>query len=406
MLIRPMRDFLAPGFPPELMLAIACARWPLDESARREIELRAGVTLDWTLFLAWIERHGIGPLAHHNLRQAGSPLIPPPVLAELASRYARNVKLVLRQIAEAQRIQRTLNEAGIGSILIKGPVLSMIAFGDPALRASRDIDLLVAPVQLREADRLIRDAGYRRFAPDFELTPRQHALHERFRCQFGYHSEVSGLVVELHWRLTSNARLFRLDEGVLGERSRRVSLGGGDFRTLPSEDLFLYLCVHGGMHVWFRLKWLADIAALLRGAAPGFIESVAERANSLGIARPVRQALVLAQSLLDAPAPESVLRSAARDRATRGLVTAAYRALAWGGLPSEPAESRWFNMWVGLQAYRLRAEPAYLWAEFQDQLCSPEDWARLPLPEWLSFLYLPFRPISWAARKLRHAIVR
>ena len=401
-----MREFLAPTLPPELMLAIACARWPFDEGAREEIEHRAGATLDWKLFLAWIERHGIGPIAHHNLRQVGSPLIPSQVLTELAGQYARNVRLVLRQIAEAQRIQRTLSMAGIQSILIKGPVLSMIAFGDPTLRASRDIDLLVTPAQLHEADRLIRDAGYRRFAPDFELTPRQHALHERFRCQFGYHSESSSLVVELHWRLTSNARLLRLDEGPLRERSHRVSLGGGDVRTLPAEDLFLYLCVHGGVHVWFRLKWLADIAALLRGAAPGFIEGAAERANSLGIARPVHQALVLARALLDAPAPESVLKRAARDRATRGLVTAAYRALAWGGLPSEPAESRWFNMWVGLQAYRLRAEPTYLWAEFQDQLCSPEDWARLPLPESLSFLYLPIRPISWAARKLHQAIIR
>lgn len=401
-----MREFPAPNFPPELVLAIACARWPLDERARGEIEHRAGVTLDWKLFLAWIERHGIGPLAYHNLRQVGSPLVPSPVLAELAGGYARNVRLVLRQIAEARRIQRTLGAAGIRSILIKGPVLSMTAFGDPALRASRDIDLLVAPAQLREADRLIRDAGYRRFAPDFDLTPRQHALHERFRCQFGYHSEASGLVLELHWRLTSNARLLRLDEAELWERSQRVSVGGADFRTLPAEDLFLYLCVHGAMHVWFRLKWLADIAALLHGAAPGSIEGVAERARSLGVARPVHQALVLAHSLLDPPAPESVLRSAAGDGATRRLVTAAYQALAWGGLPSEPAQTRWFNMWVGLQAYRLRAEPAYLWAEFQDQLCSPEDWARLPLPEWLSFLYLPYRPISWAARKMRQAILR
>src|SRR5262249_60136033 len=104
-----MPDFPAPAFPPELMLVIACTRWPFDESSRSEVERRAGATLDWELFLAWIERHGIGPLAHHNLKQLGSPLIPSPVLAELAGRYARNVRLVLRQIAEAQRIQRMLD---------------------------------------------------------------------------------------------------------------------------------------------------------------------------------------------------------------------------------------------------------------------------------------------------------
>ena len=33
--------------------------------------------------------------------------------------------------------------------------------------------------------------------------------------------------------------------------------------TLPVSRLLLYLCVHGALDGWLRLKWLADIAALL-----------------------------------------------------------------------------------------------------------------------------------------------
>jgi hypothetical protein len=104
--------------------------------------------------------------------------------------------------------------------------------------------------------------------------------------------------------------------------------------------------------------------------------------------------------------PAQILTRAALDKAALGSAKAARRALFWKGSPSEPAETRWFNAWVGLQAYRLRPELAYRWAEWQDQLCSPEDWARIPLPEWLFFLYAPLRPFSWAVRKLKKVVIR
>jgi len=386
------------------MLAIACARWPPDEEARQNIERHARATLDWSRFLAWVTRHGVGPLVHRNLRRTTHPALPGFVLDQLQEQQARNARRVLSQIAEAARITRVLGDAGIRSITIKGPVLSLLAFGDPISRISRDVDILVDPNRTANADRLIIQAGYRRIAPDFELTPRQHALFQRFRCQFGYYSERSAVAQELHWRLTSNIKLFPLTGEALWARNDPVRLGGTDFHTLPDEEMFLYLCVHGSMHVWFRLKWLADIGALLRRAPPGFTEEVAKRAHSLGIARPFHQAIALAHLLLGAPVPPPVLAKATLDKATPGLVAAAYRALNWDGSPSEPSQTRWFNMWIGLQAYRLRPELAYWWAEFQDQLCSPEDWARLPLPDSLAFLYPAVRPISWTVRKLRQFV--
>ena len=394
-----MHKFSPASFAPELMLASACARWPLDEEARQNIQQHASATLDWSRFLGWVRRHGVGPLVHHNLRRTSNPAVPGSVLDQLQEEQVLNARRALSQVAEAARITRILADAGIRSIIIKGPVLSLLVFGDATLRASRDVDILVDPDQAANADRLIVQSGYRRIAPDFELSPRQHALYQRWRCQFGYYCERLGVAQELHWRLTSNARLLPLADAFWMRRDP-VLLGRSEFRTLPDEEMFLYLCVHGSMHVWFRLKWLADVAAILRCAPRDFAEAAAKRAYSLGIARPFHQAIALAHSLLDAPVPPSVLAKATLDRATPGLVAAAYRALNWNGSPSEPSETPWFNMWIALQAYRLRPELGYWWAEFQDQLCSPEDWARLPLPDSLTFLYPGVRPISWVVRKL------
>lgn len=403
---RSMRALESTEFTPELRLAVACARWPLDDEDRQEIRRLAAAELDWGRFLAWVARHGVAPLVRHNLRGSAPPSVPDAVLGQLHDWTMANARRALLQIAEAARITRLLGDAGIRSMMLKGPVLSLLAYGDATLRASRDIDLLVDPDKVRAADQLIGQSGYRRFDPDFELTPRQHQVFQRVRCQFAYYSEKIAVVQELHWRLSSNPTLLPLEAQTLWSRPGHVHLQGIDFVTLPDEELFLYLCVHGGVHVWFRLKWLADIAALLRRMPPGALDGAAQRSDSLGVARPFHQALLLAHSLLGAPVPVHILTRAALDKAALRSANAARRALCWKGSPSEPAETRWFNTWVGLQAYRLRPELAYRWAEWQDQLCSPEDWARMPLPEWLFFLYAPLRPFSWAVRKLQKALIR
>lgn len=40
-------------------------------------------------------------------------------------------------------------------------------------------------------------------------------------------------------------------------------------RTLGDEDLFAYLCIHGALHWWNRLKWLADVNAMLASTPKG-----------------------------------------------------------------------------------------------------------------------------------------
>jgi hypothetical protein len=401
-----MAKFIPGKFSPDLMLAFACARWPLDDAAREEIARHAAATEDWDRFLAWIGRHGIAPLVCANLRQTGAAQVPDVVFRELEERESRNTRRVFGQIAEAARITRFLGDAGIRSMLVKGPPLATLAFDNVSLRWSRDIDLLIDPQYVDEADRLIVAAGYRRFAPDFALTTRQQENFLRMRCEFAYYSDSQGVILELHWRLTANRRLLPLDEDAVWGRANTVRLGGVDFLTLPEDELLLYLCIHGSIHVWFRLKWLADVAALLHRLPIGVLERASQRAASRGLERVFHQALLLAHLLLGAPVPPPLLAAAMRDRAARRLAKAACRALNWHDSPGEPADTPWFNLWVSWQAFHLKPGIGYRWAEFQDQICSPEDWERLPLPNWLTFLYGPLRPISWLTRKFSQALGR
>lgn len=401
-----MSDIELPELPPELALVIACSRWPLGKTERREIRTRAAAPIKWNLFLAWVQRNRIAPLVYHNLRQTACPLVPEAIVLRLQSEFSRNALRTLMQIAEAARISRMFADAGIRSMVIKGPVLSQLAFGDPVLRQSGDIDVVIDAAALPEVDRMIVEAGYRRLVPDIELTPLLFETYRRRRCQFAYYQETRNLFLELHWRLTTNSLLMPLDARTSWSRSEPVRVAGADFVTLPDEELFLYLCVHGSVHMWFRLKWIVDIAALLQQLHPEVIDRIASRARVLGLDRSFHQAMILAHKLMLAPVPPEVLTNACRNRAARQLAIAACRALNWRESPEEPIETQWFSAWVNWHAFRLRPGLRFCWQELQNQMFSPEDLARVRLPEQLFFLYLPLRPLSWVIRNVQRLLMR
>src|SRR5262249_41288467 len=86
-----------------------------------------------------------------------------------------------------------------------------------------------------------------------------------------------------------------------------LRLLGIDVRWPAAEDLLLLLCVHGGKHRWDELKWIVDIAELLRARPDLDWRAVAGKAPRAGAWGMLAVALLLANEMLDAPLPSSVL---------------------------------------------------------------------------------------------------
>jgi Uncharacterised nucleotidyltransferase len=401
-----LEDIELPEFPSELALVIACSRWPLGETERREIRTLAAAPINWDRFLAWVQRNRIAPLVYRNLQVAGSSLVPDAIFLQLQSEFSRNALRVVAQVTEAARISRLLADAGIRSMIIKGPVLSQLAFGDPVLRESKDVDLVIDADRVPEVDRMIIKAGYRRLIPDIELTSLFVEIYLRRRCQFTYYLEKSNCYLELHWRLTANPLLMPFDSKMSWRRTEPVYVAGAKFVTLPDEELLLYLCVHGSVHMWFRLKWLADIAALLQKMRPEAIDRIASRARALKLDRSFHQAIILANKLMRARVAPKLLLNACRDKAAKHLAIAACRALNWQNSPGEPMETQWFSAWVNWHGFNLRPGLRFRWGELQNQMFSPEDVTRFRLPERLFFLYVPLRPVSWIVRSVQRLLTR
>jgi hypothetical protein len=103
--------------------------------------------------------------------------------------------------------------------------------------------------------------------------------------------------------------------------------------TLPLRLLLPYLAVHGASSAWFRLKWLADFAALAARSEPRELSDIARQAPRLGAGRTFAAALILANRLLGTRLPDEL----EADGATLRLVSLATRALRD---PEEPTEKR------------------------------------------------------------------
>lgn len=95
-----------------------------------------------------------------------------------------------------------LADAGIRSTPLKGPLLSDAIYGDPGRRPSADLDLLVAPEQLRDAVAVVRGMGYE--------APGDYVQHDGFpMLHFALmHKRRELPPVELHWRIHWYERRF------------------------------------------------------------------------------------------------------------------------------------------------------------------------------------------------------
>jgi hypothetical protein len=257
--------FVARGNPHnrEFQLLTRASLWPRRLEDRNLVRDLAQENIDWNVFLEMIELHRLGPIIFHNLTQYAKDLMPPAILLRLERETAAKGLAALQNLSEILRLQKLFLEAAIDLRILKGIPLAILAYGNPGLRESGDIDLLIKERDIAAAHDLLSREGYVRAEPEVELTPRRFSYYIAHWKDFVYYHPTTGHSVELHWRLTRN----RAMPGALPanpQSSSWINSGSARIHCLSFDDLFLYLCVHGALDGWMRLKSLADIVSLCR----------------------------------------------------------------------------------------------------------------------------------------------
>ncbi|MGH6822021.1 MAG: nucleotidyltransferase domain-containing protein [Stellaceae bacterium] len=345
---------------PELALLLVLLRWPAMPEAVAG-RLTATGPIDWPMFLALVHRHRVVSLVAATLSDAETAGVElgaeGAAAAETLRRRARALAPgSLSQIAEAVGLTRLLAESGIACVQLKGAALSVRAFGQPLLRDGRDIDLLLESRHLAQADAVFASAGYRRLKPRAGFSRWSQALYRRYSHEYVF-AAPSGATVELKTRLQPAAGLLPLSVPDVLARATVVEVAGARLATLGDADIMVYLCAHASRHCWFRLKWLADIGALLAGPEPA--NRLMTDADRLGLAVPALEALRLVHDWLQVEVPEDLLARARGNRRVTRRQSAVLRAMTQLGPDGDPFAIPDFARQLERSEYGLRSNLAY-----------------------------------------------
>ena len=379
-----MKDELAPEF---RLLCLDARRSPVPQELARV----ASLITDWSSMPAIARRHRVTQSVFSALRDHAADLVPQGVLETLRRHALTDHAVCQIQAVEIGAISQAFAAAGIDVLVLKGLPLSLGLYGNPAIRGIGDVDLLIDPAQLRHGDRLLTELGYLRQGAAI-LDSGQTACLRRVK-DIAYRHHVTGQSIELHQRLTENPYLLPCDVPTLWRDRESVMLGGAAIATLPRRSLALYLCIHGSMHCWERLRWLVDLAELLH--APDALETALADADSAGLGRPMRQAVALCHHWLGLPVAAQELPC---------LDSFIHRFFSGGRwkMVAKPGSLEWlrrYSLWGRIHSWSLRSDWRYRMRELSSGLIWPPDWETIPLPDALFWMYPFLRPVGWALRR-------
>ena len=183
------------------------------------------------------------------LRDAGQPL-PDRLLA--ASQLAGVDHLRTRRAIE--QVADVLAGAGVRWAIVKGPVMARRWPHGVAERTYEDLDLLVAPHELRAATEALGTAGFEH----------RNSNWAGFR-QLGVGEiplDDGRVVIDLHWHLVGlSAQRAQVELPTLDllDRGVEVDLGGTTVRTLCDVDTLVHLCCHDALAGAQSLMHLRDV---------------------------------------------------------------------------------------------------------------------------------------------------
>ncbi len=360
-----------------------------------EIPLSNVPSLDWRKLVNLSERHGVGHFFWQAIRERND--VPSDIRDEVQQRTVEEACQNLSLSAELSRLLRLFAEQAIEVVSLKGPALALSLYGNEALRSSSDLDLLVRTRDVLRAKRLLEGFGYHMQS----VVPSRAddaCLRRRDRqISFSAHQDpdqANNSWIDLHWRLLPGYFPASFDEHQVWEDLREMSVGGIAAPTLSPEHQLMFLCAHGTKHLWQRLGWICDVAALLRVEPNLDWKLVFSQARETDTSRMVVLGLLLASELLGVVLPPEASEYTTDDKAVRALIEIVQRRLHDEILtPASALESARFSRHAfELTGHRMR----FLAGIFLEP--TEAEYESLKLPLALHWLYYFFRPLRLAAK--------
>ena len=262
------------------------------------VEQAIDLGIDWSEFQRLLVAHRLVPFVAKSLGSLDE--VPSPVRDALASAARQCAMRSLKGVADARRAQIALQAAGVPSMILKGPALAEMVYGDPAARMFVDIDLFVAPPDISQALEVMRGLGYEPLTWAEWTSERLDVAIRAFHAHDVELQPVgAGLRVELHWRAMGHSSYDRTEAALIAALSDQDSESA---RVAFATQVL----IHGARHGYRRLGWLRDAGALSASLDDHEWESVLRLADADHVPNTVLLGPYLAHRLFGAPVPVPV----------------------------------------------------------------------------------------------------
>lgn len=382
---------------PELRLIgqILSANWR--PGARRVWTPAQFEHIDWPVFGAFVWQHKLRPMAVAALQEAGWPGVPAAVRESLQRDAEACVLGSMRQLRAQSELTQAAKSAGIRFVALKGLALATHIYGDPLIRESYDLDVMVDPGDARRMKAVMQGMGFEALLPKSPLTPRQTVILDRFVHGEKFIHRASGVIVDVHHALTGNPWRMATRFEDLWRKRQTVCVGQNELAIPGSIDLIQYLGAHGATHAWERWKWIGDLLVLFREAGTADLLAQRRAAQAEGWGVLFDSSLLVTSAVTGWNLPPELRSICERNGAA---VRLARRSIRFSSRPATRAEfrGRAYAFRVILFRLRLRRDPRYIAHELAAMFHRPVDWYKLQLSDSLIPVYYLLRPILTAYR--------
>ncbi|MBU1701870.1 MAG: nucleotidyltransferase family protein [Candidatus Eisenbacteria bacterium] len=285
------------------------AFWPTKD---QEILLRAALLtgdkaldawLEWTSRNDFIEEnHDRGsfrlfPLVYKNLVACG---LNDPLMTRLKGLYRYSWCANQRLFHETAAILKSLHEAGLQTMVLKGAPMALYYYNDVGVRPMADVDVLVPQEQVQEAiARLEKEdwrANTRSITDDLRF---RHAVQLIGKDDHEF---------DLHWHVYRECLQNEADEE-LWQRSMELSFAGVPTRAMEPTDTLLHTVVHGiRWNPEPSIRWIPDAMIILQKAGNNIDwDRVLDQAGRRRIRLRAARGLRYLQEIFEAPIPHRIL---------------------------------------------------------------------------------------------------
>ena len=262
---------LAPSHPalssPEVRLLLLLSRPTLSATQQdraRDLVPQVG---DWPALIDTAWRKYVLPMVYQNLArlERGGPA--GEILAMMRPQAVGMTSEMLRRHAAFDWFhERCVIASDVPYAYFKGRALAARFYPDPVQRFYRDIDILVPRASRVDLIRCMIDQGCRALLKSDsgheEIAFATDAQLDEFLFMTPVPGVVTpqGLMVEMHGEIDQQTSLFSTSD--LLREAHEVATQNHRIRVLPDAPHVAFICYHHTRHVWSKLNWVADLAAI------------------------------------------------------------------------------------------------------------------------------------------------